>query len=42
MNGVNLPDPTLINDLEAVNLYLEWNRAWVDLYLNFYKFYLPK
>ena len=42
MNCVNLPSPTLANYIEGVNLYLEWNRAWVDFYLNFYKIYQSK
>jgi hypothetical protein len=42
MNCCNLPNPTLVTYLEGVNLYLEWNRAWFDFYLNFYKIYLPK
>jgi hypothetical protein len=32
----------MANYIGAVNLYLEWNRAWIDFYLNFYKIYLPK
>jgi len=42
MNCVNLLPPSLEQYLETVNLYLEWNRAWVEVYLNFYKIYLPK
>lgn len=42
MNLCNLPDPNMVKYLEAVNLYLEWNRVWIDFYLNFYKFYIPK
>ena len=42
MNCVNLPNSTLATYLEGVNLYLEWNRACLEFYFNFYKFYLPK
>jgi hypothetical protein len=42
MNCVNIIEPNLANYLEACNLYLEWNRAWIEFYLNFYQFYLPK
>ena len=42
MNCINLPNQTLANYIEGVNLYLEWNRVWIDFYLNFYKIYLPK
>ena len=42
MNCTNLPSPTLANYIEGINLYLEWNRAWIDFYLSFYKIYLPK
>lgn len=42
MNCINLPNPNMSNYIEAMNLYLEWNRVWIDFYLNFYKYYLPK
>ena len=42
MNCVNFLDPKMVDYIELLNLYAEWNRNWLEFYLNFYSFYLPK
>jgi hypothetical protein len=42
MNCCNLPSDGLYDYIEWLNLCAEYQRAWVELYVNLYQFYLPK
>ena len=42
MNCCNIPNTHLFDYIEMFNLYAEWNRAWIEVYLNWYKIYLPQ
>lgn len=42
MNFVNLPNTTMTNYLELCNLYVKYNEAWLNFYLQWYQLYLPK
>jgi len=32
----------MANYIEAWNLYAEFNRAWIEMYLNAWQYYLPR
>lgn len=40
-NGQPMPN-SIANYVEACNLYLNFNRAWLELYLNMWQYYLPR
>jgi hypothetical protein len=40
-NGQPMPY-SMAYHIEAWNLYLNYNRAWMELYLNAWQYYLPR